>query len=199
MEKVCQTSQPAGRAGALAGGASQSWWRPVSSKIPVPNLAGSPLDMELEKALDGADIAALKTLARQLFYINSISASLCRISSYRRRLGRLVINDWHCKQTRRRELADLTVADIENREMQDAARMFGDLLTKLGNPDLRLEPSQDGSRLRLWVVHPSRPDLVTRLAIADQFGRVLDTYPDLLYDYRIISEAELAHRKQGQG
>lgn len=86
--------------------------------------------------------------------------------------------------------ADLGTAALTDPNMNKAANLFADLLGSLGLPGLRLEASQYGATLRLWVVSPELPDLELRVRIADLFGEVFDVYPGLRYDYMVFSEEE---------
>ncbi|MBC7084562.1 MAG: hypothetical protein H5T95_13930 [Firmicutes bacterium] len=54
---------------------------------------------------------------------------------------------------------------------------------------------RDG-RVYLWTVFEAEPDLETKLRVADVFGEVFDTYPDIHYDFLMLTRDEFRQRER---
>ncbi|MEW6226801.1 MAG: hypothetical protein AB1700_01735 [Bacillota bacterium] len=53
---------------------------------------------------------------------------------------------------------------------------------------------RDG-RVCLWAIFETEPELETKLRVADVFGEVFDTYPDIRYDFLMLTRHEFQQRE----
>lgn len=135
---------------------------------------------DLEQRIAGANRRKLEGLASHVL----LSLGISRVLSNRNENGH-------------RDLVEFAKAwyDEDMMAPEMACRMF---IERVESLLVEAEPVafvRDG-RVYLWTVFEAEPDLETKLRVADVFGEVFDTYPDIHYDFLMLTRDEFRQRER---